>query len=230
MTSPSTLIRRAAKAKSPRHAAKLRAQAAKLRREIRSAAKHVVKVSRKKKRKPSKIERALTEAINMTHDKVLGWRAVGPEETIGNQAINRLRPESEVAPKAPPPPLLEDAELLRLRKLARGRSTNVNDSFAIAVRSNMADAVVRGRKEMHEEVKRTEDIALESVKSNNEAHAIAVVSGFIAIVKHAGKYMGGPLPPTMTFTGHTVSKVYDALRAAGYTEEGKQGAIRNSRI
>lgn len=55
------------------------------------------------------------------------------------------------------------------------------------------------------------------------AHNIAIVSGFMAIVESMDQFNNGTLPHTVTLTGHTVAKVYDALRKAGYTRDGMSG-------
>lgn len=118
-----------------------------------------------------------------------------------------------------------DPELLtRLKKLAATR--NSKPDFEIALRSLFFEGKAAGRMEQIFLADDAEKHQQERLKSVMEANAICVVSGFMAIVKHAERYAAGALPPTMTFTGYTVAKLYDALRDAGYTENGKDSGFR----
>lgn len=217
MTSPSTLVRKALAAKSPRAAARFRAMAAKLRREIRQG-----KVKPRKKRKAKKLPE-WPDAVKFA-EAMTELKAAQGEYASGGMAIG--------AAPAAPAPLIDGEEIERLRKLAakRHRSDKQEpDAFAIGLRTIMVDSKNRGRGEALIEVDVADKRSIDALKAQREAHAISMVSGFIAIVKHAEKYLGSGLPPTMTFTGHTIAKVYDALRDAGYTEDGKDAGFRPRR-
>jgi hypothetical protein len=121
VTSPSTLIRQAAKAKSPRIAARLRAEAAKLRREKRKNPIRQADVIAEKIRKIINpvTERAIETAASG------GWKVMDqePEEILGEHTIHRLRVYARQKPKP-----------------------DGNDHFAIALRSNIVDARIKASK------------------------------------------------------------------------------------
>ena len=200
MTSPSTLIRKAASAKSPREAKKLRAQAAKLRREIRALKTSSGKPANNRPiaRRPRTLRQIatspVTERVVMgSHDNVGGWAARDVTEII------------------------EQDQIERLRKHARNRKHK--DSFDIGVRSAVMTGVSRGRTEVAEQTR-------EKLRAVYDANRIAVVSGFISEMNAVAKATGGPLPPTTIVSGYTLARVLEALREAGYTESGKEGGRR----
>ncbi len=194
MTSPSTLIRQAKATKDPKKRKALRAQAAKLRRDIRNA---------KNKKKAPSFRRSdfrfvgdgpiQPGAMVATHDAVKGWSV--EEQALVNRSVI-------------PAPLIAPERIKELRKLAFKRK---GDGFEIGLRGLFVDADKR---------------ATERLKGQQELHRINVVSGFMARVQAVEKLNGGPLPPFMAIDGYTVARVYDALRDAGYSVDGRDSGFR----
>ena len=211
MVSPSTLIRQARATKNPKKRLALRKEAAALRRRIRHKAKKV--------RKP-RVEVNVKFLDNPTASQAIA-EAQGPQSgqgvvfqgTLGSYS-NEL---TQSAPKYIEPPLVSTETVERLRHMARNRK--YPESFEIALRSLVVDGKVTGRKE-------AEQRHIDHVKQIAEVHAINTVCGFMAIVKDHESRNKGPLPPSVTLSGYTVAKIYDALRDAGYTENGKDSGFR----
>lgn len=86
----------------------------------------------------------------------------------------------------------------------------------IALRRELVDARVIGRKEF-------EDRWRDEFKITEESHRINVVSGFMATIEASEKLNNGALPVSLTIAGYTAAQVYDALRKAGYSSRGLVG-------
>lgn len=217
MTSPSTLIRKAAKAKSAATAARLRAEAAKLRREARQlrTTAGTLRAEAGKLRKTavakaealatkvrSRINEVATRTLDMQPQSEVsgGWKAVshdGENVLIGDEYLETLRAAARKKPKS---------------------SKEEHDSFGIAMRAALVTQRAHGRRQVEESER-------EKRKAIYDANRIAVVSGFIATVEAAARHNKGELAPTVVTSGYTIARIIEALRLAGYTENGK-GAPR----
>ncbi len=233
MVSPTTLVRRAAKAKTPAAAKRLRAQAAKMRREKRNRAPVAERkdVKRAQKAKNTIFKTLLTDLVNeaiptkLNQEASLGWRPVGAEQPIGNQAgVGRLQAGTEMAVQRPEDtvPTVPADTIERIKKLARARS---DGGLGIALRSLFTEGRAAGRKLAGIERDTLIGEAHERLSTQIQANNIKTVCSFMCRIK--GMEDGGKgLPPFFVLDGWTAARVYDALREAGYTTEGKQGGIR----
>lgn len=225
MTSPSTLIRKAAKSRSPRIAARLRAEAAKLRREAREAKKPGAKF-RYTDLDEVKTPRRAAKGLRRTEAKAAELAAKVRSHTNEVTARTLLQASADVSGgwRVVDDEIIASDEIERLRKYAREKVKDGEngslDSFSIALRGTLVTARVKG-------VRQTQDVEHEKRKAIYDANRIAVVSGFIATVEAMAKRQGGELNPVVTISGYTVARVIEALRLAGYTENGKNAPRRD---
>lgn len=203
MTSPSTLIRKAAKAKSARTAERLRAEAAKLRRDLRAEAKAKHPLPPRAKAKAKELTDKIRSRINEVATRTLD-----------------MQPQSEVSggwrPVQDPNPYLDPDDLERLRHYAREKKRP--QDFEIAIRGRLVDSYKSAERKAADETR-------EKLKAMADANRIAVVAAFIATVEAQAARQGGELNPVLNISGYTIARVVEALRLAGYTENGK-GAPR----
>lgn len=89
------------------------------------------------------------------------------------------------------------------------------------IRRELLDAQAMGTREAHDHHRMM-------LKIQSDAAAVNVVSGFMAICELAQQANGGALPSTMSMSGYTAAKVYDALKEVGYTTNGRQGVDRET--
>lgn len=127
-------------------------------------------------------------------------------------------------PNYAPTPTVSDTDIASLRKAAF--SKKYPQRFSLALIGLINGGKIQGRSEMMDRVKATEALHVERLKLMQEAHAINVVSAFMARVDAAQKLNKGPLPAHVVLDGYTVARVYDALRDAGYTTEGRDSGFR----
>lgn len=237
MTSPSTLIRKAAKATNPRTAKRLRNEAAKLRRAIRATK---AKTATKSKKLPAKKAAKKPKKSSAADIRPLPpGPYVDPQVHTSVGGVNRDRRgniididrdrQAEIAAargmmdasmQAETFPLITGDKIERLRAIAATpQDPGEPDAFAIALRASLVDAKVKGRREV-------EDQHVQTLKTVHEVNSINVVSAFCAEIEAIQKLNGGPLPPSLMLSGYTVARVYSALRDAGYTADGKSGVNR----
>jgi len=211
MPSPSTLARQARNTKNKAKAAALRKKAAAIRRKQRrkQAVRAFGRLARASEPQLARLARARQE--NMAEQaRALPAGALVATHNEGGWTAGQYQE---------PRPLVSTETIERLRKLAHDKKDPEN--FAINLRTMYVDGKASGRKESDERNTQT-------LKAIREAADIQVVCGFMAIVKHAEK-INGALPPVVAIAGHTVAKIYDALRDAGYTENGKDAGFRARR-
>lgn len=231
MTSASTLIRRARKAKSPRVAKRLRTMAAKLRRAARDKAaakkattrKTSLRPTTKKKRKPRAKPSAadpLAGIGGINRDNEMGWQV----RREGNKLLATLQggDMQGLGAQAGAAGLIDGDGIEMMRALARHKyKPGEVDQFAIGLRARLVEAKVTGGRQ-------ADEINTNLLKTVHEVNRINVVSAFMARLEGVQKLNNGPLPPTVFVDGFTLARVYDALRDAGYTTEGKGGVNRGS--
>ena len=70
--------------------------------------------------------------------------------------------------------------------------------------------------------------AADRIKVMHEAQQINVVCAFLAEMNAIATLNTGPLPRAVMIAGYTLARVVDALRQAGYTEDGKEGIKRHT--
>lgn len=196
MTSPSTLIRKAAKTKNKVLARKLRAEAAQLRRDIRAAHRPAWVPARIPPRPP------IQNSIERTIDGIAEAAQRGAIAGAGQDTAEQ--------------PLISESEIQHLHKLAHPRK-NLQE-FETALRAQIIDAKTRGRRSADDETARR-------LQSIYEINRINVVSALLCEVAHVERH-GKPLPKTWILSGYTLARVVEALREAGYTEEGKNAPRR----
>lgn len=219
MTSPSTLIRRARKAKNPAQAKRLRNQAARLRREQRGKSAKKSDTAAKaaiRKRSGGKPD-ALAGILGINRSDNPAWRVrQDGDNMVASYGV------AEVAGEAKAEPIISGEEIERVRALAKAKHVpNEPDSFAIAMRANLVDAKVRGKRD-------AEEAHVSLLRTVHEVNALNVVCAFVAEIEGIQALHRGTLPPTLMLSGYTVARVYSALRDAGYTSEGKGGVRRES--
>lgn len=224
MTSPSTLIRQAKATKDKRAASKLRAKAAKMRRSIRAVKgagdrpNLVTETIKRTIYRPGEAGYAEVAArlpagtMVATHDETKGWTVKGQGGASQSEAYALAHP------------LIPADRIAFLRKLALKRDPG---SFEIQLRSLFVDGKVAARDDFLAERMAASRANVDQLKAMVEASAIKVVSSFMARIK--GMEAGNqPLPASFVLDGYTAARIYDALRDAGYTTEGKQGGIRKA--
>lgn len=228
MTSASTLIRRARKAKSPREAKRLRTMAAKLRRAARDKAaskKAPAKRSTKSKKKPAKRRtRAKVSIANGLKEAIMrGESGDWKVRREGNKLLATLQGgDTQGLATTGVAGLIDGDGIEMMRALAQHEyKPGEIDQFAIGLRARLVDAKVTGGRQ-------ADEINTNLLKTVHEVNRINVVSAFMAEMDGVQKLNGGPLPPSMMVSGYTLARVYDALRDAGYTTEGKSGVNRGS--
>lgn len=197
--SSSTMFRKAQKAKTKKEANRLRRIANSLRKLERS--KKLIAKSTKLARESVQGNAAgsvgaQSQTLVMHHNAAGGWKEIGHDDG-----------------------LISTEELERLRSKAQERTNEKVDGFGISVRAALIGARIFGRKqETVDHAKRLETLM--------EVQNINVVSAFIAEMNGIAAMNRGPLPPVIMVSGYTLARVLDALRRAGYTENGKEGAKR----
>lgn len=207
MTSPSTLIRQAKRTKNKAEAKRLREQAATLRRNGRAAKKLTdtagkVNVAVKNTRwQPMPGFRASIKKISPDGGTIT--IETGPGVNQAMQVRNRL-----------------DEAVDEIFKVTRDKKLKDSAMPVIAVRRRLVEAKAEGREEAQKEARHRADMAREMTK-------IAVVSGFIATADQLAKLNGGPMPQTAVISGYTLARVIDALRDAGWSENGKTSMGRH---
>ena len=217
--SASTLVRRASKTKDKAAAKRLRAMAAKVRREARAkkargnvagkadradGALAVQSIARVRVRSMADeiAEQQNDGPMVMHHDAAGGWNEIGQSgRYISDEQIDRLRGAAKVKPK-------------------KMESGHIVDGFAIGLRASLLEAQISGKSEAEKE-------ALRRIKANLEAQSINVVCAFVAEMNGIAALNRGPLPPSVMVSGYTLARVLDALKQAGYTENGKEGMKRH---
>jgi hypothetical protein len=209
VTSPSTLNRLANKTKNPAKAKALRAQAAKMRREIRLSRHPLGKpTTMQRARKNNKLQREETARMHKRLPGLAGLVAterkeitgINSEQTTGWQAVTEN-------------PIITSETIERLRSLSRRRDKPMD--FEIGLRSALIDAKARGKREQA-------DVTEAYTRQQRDAHNINVVCGFIAEMQAIENATAAGLPPSLIIAGYTVARVVDALRAAGYNADGKK--------
>lgn len=204
MTSASTLIRKAAKAKTKAEAKRLRAQAAKLRREARERAKGV-SATTAIGADPN------ANRIGRQHASIIG----GPVN-VENSAQNAVFPGERAMSMAPFDPMVERAE--SLLKLARHKATTA-DTIRHELNRIANNAA-------HDVRKETDQRHMDQMKRIHEQNAINVVCAFMAECEGMATENKGPLPKTIVVSGFTMARVIDALTKAGYSADGLKSMSR----
>lgn len=193
--SASTLARQAAKTTNKAEAKRLRAKAAKLRREERKA---------KKPRPAEKIMCGLKQAVQHAENRI------GAEL---NQAIygdGRTAASVDHAPLVSKPWYENEDTIADLMKMAKKP-----DEFRRRLESVTSAARTEARAVAQKE-------GMEAVSENSKAWQISIVSAFLAKCETLEQVHRG-MPKTAVIDGLTLARIVDALRDAGYTSEGKTG-------
>ena len=206
MTSASTLIRRAAKAK-PAQAKKLRAEAAKLRRAARA----------RKKPGPN----PATTAIGADPKANRAANALGTQGGLrGDNSTDMNFAQRSAAQGWQPAPLVSTERAEALMKLARHKGTDVGNIHHELCRI----AANAG----HEARQEADQRHIETLKHIHEANAINVVCAFVATANAMAKANRGPMPETVIVSGFQLARVVDALEKAGYSADGLKSMSRGA--
>jgi hypothetical protein len=211
MTSASTLIRHANRTKNPALAKRLRAQAAKLRREAREA----------KKPGPNKgllKDGASDPNVKMPPPNKLNHAQQSAANALGQQRFAPIA-EQGWAPMPPDPIVSKDAAE-NLMKVARHKNTSP-EAFQSELLRIAANAKYEAKKEAQDEHRK-------AIIRNNEQHHINAVCAFIAELEGLSRENGGPMPQAVVLSGYTVARVIDALKKAGYSAEGLASMSRGA--
>jgi hypothetical protein len=207
MTSPSTLIRRARKAKNPAESKRLRAQAAKMRRELRAKK---VKPKKAKAKKPKKVTNPVA-AMDNTWSMVknnLNEILYGDNAKVGAK-LGQQATDSSINPWL-------DSRSDQLVKAAKKGDGNTFDAI-------LSDMMRGARMNALQEAEREHT---EVLKALHEANSIKVVSAFIAEIEGIKALNRGVLSPTIMVSSFTINRVVAALRDNGYTEFGNSFSNR----
>lgn len=201
--SASTLVRRAAKEKNPKKAKALRAGAAKMRSDAR------------KTKREDWIDTNIAKA-RLNPNRTI--KSIAREAQLSGQVA------SVGVEMAVTPPIIEPAEIERLRAIAKkkpiDKGTHTFDPFAIGVRAALLEARRDGER-------KAETAGVERMHTQIEAQHINVVCAFLAEMSGIAALNRGPMPRAVMVSGYTVARIVDALRKAGYTEDGKEGMKRH---
>lgn len=207
MSSPSTLVRLAKKAADRGHlnaAKRLREQAAQMRRDLRAK-----KKAPKKARKKAPAKKLSRKDRKVVADLIKSRGAVHALPGNGNNPDLMQRGLQEVHAEG-------GAKAATITDVAEKLVANKNgEHFAIELRAALIDARIQGEN-------KSAAIYGPQIENITEAHRISIVSSFMAIVEAMERENKG-LPATITMSGYTIAKVYDALRKAGYTRDGLNG-------
>lgn len=237
--SASTLARQAAKTKNPKEAKRLRAAAAKLRREAREATSYEVskqaelsklvragRRSRKKAAKPrpaAKIEAGLKQALelakNQTRREMLDNVSKKTASEL-NQALYGDNAQRAASPDSMPlsltgiPWYQREEEVIKLMKAAK-KPEEFKRELSNMIHASRYDGRLKVLGEQ-----------ADAMSESNKRWAISIVAGFIARMNAEAKANGGPLPRSIIVDGATMARVVDALEKAGYTPDGVTGLRR----
>lgn len=207
--SASTLVRRAAKEKNPKKAKALRARAAKMRSDAR------------KTKKEDWIDTNIAKA-RLNPNRTI--KSIAREAYQSGQAVGVEAKDTAFVT----PPIIDPAEIERLRGLAKKKVNTAFDGdgdkytfdgFGINLRLALVNARVDGER-------KAEAAGVERMHTQIEAQHINVVCAFLAEMSGIAALNRGPMPRAVMVSGYTVARILDALRKAGYTEDGKEGMKR----
>lgn len=221
MTSASTLIRKAAKAK-PAEAKRLRAQAAKLRREAREAKKPGPNLGIQANRPARGAIIGGDPNVKMpppNHAKNALY--VGREAANdGQDTTMRFEHSAEHGWRTPvpPEPLVHMIHAEGLLKQARRKD---------ATAEQIHETLIQIGRGVQYKARAEADVRhIEALKQVHEANAINVVCAFVAAAEGWARSNGGPMPATAVIAGHTLARVVDALKNAGYSADGLKSMSR----
>jgi hypothetical protein len=226
-----TLSRRAEKA-NPVDAKKFRARAASLRRAERKTANdpRLLKMNddvRSAKVTRKRLKRSESAKAAWVLRKAKGAKFSGNQPSIfagiGQQAI------TDYAIGAEQRTHIADAERIPGRgEIVGGEASQLAEKIVkLARKRGGTDAIQNELKQLaaHAEwsandtaQRRAKDIAQLARERNDEQ----IVGAFLAQITGEGIQNSGPLPPTIVVSGLLAAKVADALRAAGYTDNGRR--------
>lgn len=229
MTSPSTLLRAAKKAKTAKEAKRLRTLAANMRRDQRAAkafqGSTIAELDgQKRKHRPMTglgAEREkIIQRVNRTIAQgkhpgiVVGLNPVYMQTDEAANDSNAARAASPDSMSLIPKKWWESEE-----QIARLKSVKHIEEF----KTQLLGMISAARNDM---LMKAEDNRIDAIKASNEAWKINFVSGFMARMNAEAKANGGPLPRAVVVDGVTMARVVDALEKAGYTADGVTGLRR----
>jgi len=200
MSSSSTMFRKAKEAlkKGHRSAAKrFREEGNKLRRKEREAAAYAAS-------KKAEVRKSKKKAIPEPEIIASLQQAMNYADTVN--AAERQQ-------------TIQDHPLNQATARIMGHISRDSPLMEETIRRELIDAQALGASEVHDNTRML-------LKIQSDAAAVNVVSGFMAICELAQKANDGALPPTLSLSGYTAAKVYDALKEVGYTANGRQGVDR----
>lgn len=224
MTSASTLVRQAKKAKTKAEAKALRAKAALMRRTARKA---------KEARKADGMKVATQALLNAVQSSQINASRSNQDNAddgrnMDKGTFNLVPIGYRTASEAMEARLEEDAahpfvsmgRAEVLMKLARKKSINPETFHNELVR-----LAALHRLEAKQEAS---TLYMEHLKRARETNDINVVCAFIASVEGVMRANGGSLSPSIVVAGYTVARVLEALKAAGYSESGLKSMSRQA--
>ena len=144
-------------------------------------------------------------------------------------ATTLFRQAKEAKTKKARDALRKEGNLLRRAERNRKKTGKMDKEVAFLVKHAAEQAAAGGTGgwkalTVDERIKMANDDGAEArIRQQSETHSMNVVCAFIAEMNGIAALNRGPLPRALMVSGYTLARVCDALRQAGYTEDGKGG-------